>query len=302
MGRFLSRDTWAGDVNRPGSLNRWGYTEGNVVNYTDPTGKFRVPCVAGWNAQAIRWRVDEAEKYVKQTSEYLDTYTAAGVAIQCAGWDNPFDPNSGVGISQVSRNQASTKWGRPIYEYIEVASGRVGGRSLKFKVYVNKNGKLIPVIRGYGLKLDCDQEPLDPNDPDDAVILMKRRIQLVTDECKKCTDTDIYIAAALAQNGPGFSHVGMKEIPKMTDMDKDWARKTYGIYPDNTYPLVNRNWFSRFHEDAKDNDMVNTKTQLNRFVLVVNELQMRGWPLPPIDTITIGILQRWQKGEDEWPQ
>ena len=38
MGRFLSRDTWAGDYNRPGSLNRWMYTEGNVVNLTDPTG------------------------------------------------------------------------------------------------------------------------------------------------------------------------------------------------------------------------------------------------------------------------
>ena len=38
MGRFLSRDTWAGEYNRPGSLNRWGYVEGNVVNLTDPTG------------------------------------------------------------------------------------------------------------------------------------------------------------------------------------------------------------------------------------------------------------------------
>jgi len=38
MGRFLSRDTWAGDYNRPGSLNRWMYTEGNPVNLTDPSG------------------------------------------------------------------------------------------------------------------------------------------------------------------------------------------------------------------------------------------------------------------------
>ncbi len=28
-GRFLSRDTWNGDYNRPLSLNRWGYVEGN---------------------------------------------------------------------------------------------------------------------------------------------------------------------------------------------------------------------------------------------------------------------------------
>ncbi len=38
MGRFLTRDTWPGEVNRPLSLNRWGYVEGNSVNFVDPTG------------------------------------------------------------------------------------------------------------------------------------------------------------------------------------------------------------------------------------------------------------------------
>jgi len=37
-GRFLTRDTWMGDYNRPLSLNRWGYVEGNPVNLTDPSG------------------------------------------------------------------------------------------------------------------------------------------------------------------------------------------------------------------------------------------------------------------------
>jgi RHS repeat-associated protein len=37
-GRFLSRDTWSGDVNNPLSLNRWMYVEGNPVNYVDPSG------------------------------------------------------------------------------------------------------------------------------------------------------------------------------------------------------------------------------------------------------------------------
>ena len=36
--RFISRDTWAGDVNSPLSLNRWGYVEGNPVNLVDPSG------------------------------------------------------------------------------------------------------------------------------------------------------------------------------------------------------------------------------------------------------------------------
>ena len=37
-GRFMSRDTWEGDVNRPMSMNRWGYVEGNPIIYTDPSG------------------------------------------------------------------------------------------------------------------------------------------------------------------------------------------------------------------------------------------------------------------------
>jgi len=37
-GRFQTRDTWQGDYNRPGSLNRWSYVEGNPVNLLDPWG------------------------------------------------------------------------------------------------------------------------------------------------------------------------------------------------------------------------------------------------------------------------
>ena len=38
VGRFISRDTWAGDYNRPLSLNRWMYVEGNPILYADPSG------------------------------------------------------------------------------------------------------------------------------------------------------------------------------------------------------------------------------------------------------------------------
>ena len=44
-GRFTTKDSWQGDYNRPLSLNRWNYVEGNPVNYTDPTGN--VVCFPG---------------------------------------------------------------------------------------------------------------------------------------------------------------------------------------------------------------------------------------------------------------
>lgn len=37
-GRFLSRDTWEGDVNNPMSFNHWNYTDSNPVNRIDPSG------------------------------------------------------------------------------------------------------------------------------------------------------------------------------------------------------------------------------------------------------------------------
>jgi len=37
-GRFISRDSWGGDYNKPLSFNRWNYVEGNPVNLTDPSG------------------------------------------------------------------------------------------------------------------------------------------------------------------------------------------------------------------------------------------------------------------------
>jgi RHS repeat-associated protein len=37
-GRFLTKDSWQGDYNRPLSLNKWGYVEGNPINAIDPSG------------------------------------------------------------------------------------------------------------------------------------------------------------------------------------------------------------------------------------------------------------------------
>lgn len=270
-GRFLTRDTWMGEYNRPLSLNRWAYVEGNPINFADPTGNLRTPCIdpiraidkwawsgPGWDPEDIKKRVDEAEKYVFHTSDPMDTYVAAGIAIQCAGLDEPRD-YSGQGIAQITPKQAETPWGDEIKD--------IWGR-----------------FRGYGLRCEEDEAPLDPNNTKDAVILMRREIQIVWDECKNCTETDKYIAAALSQNGPGFSYMELRHLAKMDTKE----RKMHSYTPD-----IKMNWFLRWRDDAQDGDMVNTRTQLNRFILVVTELQRRRWIVPYIDSNTISELKNW---------
>ena len=52
-GRFQSRDTWSGDVNRPLSLNRWMYVEGNPVNFVDQTGNSPHPWAPNGYAEGV---------------------------------------------------------------------------------------------------------------------------------------------------------------------------------------------------------------------------------------------------------
>ncbi|MBL8092378.1 MAG: RHS repeat-associated core domain-containing protein, partial [Anaerolineales bacterium] len=111
-GRFLSRDTWAGDVNTPLSLNRWMYVEGNPINSVDPSGNAPTPlCLTPSQ------RIATAKKYMPIGDE-LNTYAAAGIAVQCFGIYQDMikneDANDGQGIGQISENQASTAWGDTI--------------------------------------------------------------------------------------------------------------------------------------------------------------------------------------------
>jgi RHS repeat-associated protein len=47
VGRFVTRDTWAGNHFSPQSLNAWIYVAGNPVNLLDPSGHWAVPSGGG---------------------------------------------------------------------------------------------------------------------------------------------------------------------------------------------------------------------------------------------------------------
>jgi RHS repeat-associated protein len=44
IGRFITRDRWAGNANHPTSFNKWQYAYSNPVNLTDPSGYFPEWC------------------------------------------------------------------------------------------------------------------------------------------------------------------------------------------------------------------------------------------------------------------
>jgi hypothetical protein len=195
IGRFLTRDTWTGDINQPMSLNPWNYGHSNPVNYVDPSGHFR------WSCNSATKRIATAEKAVPVSfTDPINTYTAAGIAIQCWGTDTPWgDEYSGFGIAQITQKEAETAYGEPIKWIV--------------KGVVQKDADNKPIIRGYGLCTGIYD--YRPSDKDWSAEYMRRRIQMVVDECKNSfckKDRDKFIVAALAQNGPGFTKANIGDL------------------------------------------------------------------------------------------
>lgn len=273
MGRFLTIDSWQGDYNRPVSLNLWNYVEANPVNYTDPTGK------CSWTENN---RINTAEKYVlPQPNDWMTTYVAAGIAVQC--WGVPLDlwgltPGyyNGAGISQTSVAMTQIAYGKKIEDPGLKVLGIFWWRK--------------PSIRGYGERcyiplLSNDPcvcltpeeiantadfnnkyqlEPIhDPTDPVWAVEYMRRRIQMVLNECKDnfCKDRDKFIVAALAQNGPGFTIANIKD------------RKSHLI----NHQIQWKDWYSGLSADSK----TEYRKQWRLFYKFAQRLNNDGYYLPP---------------------
>ncbi len=279
-GRFQTRDAWNGDANQPVSYNLWNYVQSNPVNYTDPTGHY-------WCSDDTSSRVNFVENNVNLSkTDWLNTYAAAGIGVQCHGTNinKPWDYiNSGWGPGQISLNQELKPYGQEVGE----------DRGYGLRCYISIHAYLTLPAKDLGActlcktakemrEMDPDYQkhyilepPHNPNDPNWASEYMRRRIKLVTDKCidANCSSTDIYIAAALAQNGPGFTQQNIHDLtlPKLRSSEDD----------------VTINWKQYF---GFPNNADDTSDQLKIFTRVAKKLRNRGWHLPYVNWNTVDEL------------
>ena len=308
-GRFLTKDTWRGNHNKPLSLNRWAYVEGNPINYTDPTG--HIGGSNGCGALGYASPYFAARNYVDKgvtlpKSDWLNTYAAAGIAVQCwAGTIQDFvvrDPDySGLGPGQIANIWASTPYGEwiedPAYQgetthnrgyglrcYLPVAYLRlpkdVQLEIAKSCVYCFQKDQIAGIAnfeQQFALEPIYNQKYIDG-----ATVYMKRMIQLIVNACKArgCGDTDIYIAASLAQSGPLFTIYNLteKELQELP------------VPRQNEH--VKMNWVRWFQDGGN-----RTSKELWRFNEAIKGLSSRNWAVPYIDTNTVDeLINR------SWPQ
>ena len=293
-GRFLTRDTWDGDYYRPLSLNRWNYVEGNPVNRMDPSGL----C-----AYAPADNVDEVESHVSLSkSDWLNTYTVAGLAMQCwaTGLDGtPEDPYPRRIIFDENKwpeVEGNDSWGPAQVSYEQTLQPYGTGDNLR--CYVLKYAPNVTFCFTQTEFEKCSfgehlilEPPLDPFNWQSAATLMKRRIQHALDTCKDkntgkdtCGNTDKYIIASMAQNGPGF-----------LGMDGSLRKYKDAIQPGEVTPTgVVYYWENHF----KINEWKNAGQQLERFKDAVEAFERKGWAVPndiPADYILklINVKHWW---------
>ncbi len=286
----MTRDTWDGDYNRPLSLNRWSYADANPILYADPSGHNPIGICIG-NATLDARTVNKSIKLSR--SYWLNTYVAAGIAVQCwAATLDPFqdsaDDTIGRGPAQTTNKELQTGWGKPIKNgegepfaygklcYIVnkvIGDTNILGCTTVCDDYDN-------LAKEYGTENVKEEHIIDQTTWSGAAESMRRRISQVLHNCVDCTDTDRFIAAALAQD----VQLNMQEMTEISS--KSTNNKAAHRLPKETNGLK-IDW-KTYIDTHISNPRRDGYGQVARFDNAVTELNSLGWVIPG-DLVRAGI-------------
>jgi len=120
-------------------------------------------------------------------------------------------------------------------------------------------------FRGYGLGMAGENQAKGKV----SVEAMMTRIKIVMEGCdEKCTSTDLFLVAALAENGPGFNLDNMKTL-----------QGKYGRINDGTHSLKWGDWLNDSNALSAKNQSTN-RDLIAQFAGNVIFLENRGWDVP----------------------
>jgi RHS repeat-associated protein len=195
LNHFTQPDSIVPDPYNSQDWDRYAYARNNPIRYSDPSGHCvwdgcvieaialttatvvivskAVEVVMFGTAPDARG-LSYAKSSVANSGDAASTYTAAGIAVQ-----SNYYPLGDLYIPG---------------EHYSAGLGLAQVSQKELDKYLHMSGA-------------------DPTDPSVAVAAMQKRISMVTKECNgNCSSTDIFIAAALAQNGSGFTDVNMRGL------------------------------------------------------------------------------------------
>ena len=246
LGRFTSADSIV-----PAGVqgyDRYAYANNNPVRYTDTTGHCiwdgcvmeaivltvatvvivsKAVEVVMFGTAPDAHGIGNAEQYVSNSGDAMSTYTAAGIAVQ-----SNYEPLGDIFF----RDSYKSGFGKAQVSQYDLDSEEFGMKGA------------------------------NPFDPKVAVAAMQKRISLVTDMCNgRCSQTDIFIASALAQN-TGFKKENMQNLVNGVYGMPDTNDPTKAFLPWETFLDAGNNSYNRLMLQMFKND--------------VRELGNNGWYVP----------------------
>lgn len=174
VGRFSSMDTWAGDMTRPITLNKYVYGNANPATFTDPTGNYGViELMEGVHIQSLgrNFTAMQLRRYVKKviTEVVKDVGTVRKKIKKCVNNKNKCDFDAPILVvggthPEMADHILDAQLGRGSNIY---PSGFLHEFSYRThsQWYLRKggctDGRKIKAISKYGSKVDCDEFPMN---------------------------------------------------------------------------------------------------------------------------------------------